>query len=149
MSAEAPVVTAEQYIMHQERNNRWRAVMYFLMSAAGVCAVLFPSDLVKDQVGSIVVASWSLGLVLSAVTCCYGALTDKWIGEYSGLPLLAAVLFLYGCSAMLGAGFNPSPLFAYGLIIIGVSSGLVARWLDVRAEKKRAEEGCSDNGNQE
>lgn len=121
------------------RYRRVRAVMYALLVVAGVCAVIFPSKLVQDQVGGVVVFVWSACIVVSAGGAFYGAATDKWIGEYSGLPLLSISLGLYSISAILGAGLNPSPLFAYGLVVAAFSVGLYARWLDVRDEKRRAE----------
>lgn len=113
------------------RANRARTFMYSCLAGAGLCTVLFPSQLVEDQVGFVVVEIWSVAMMVSSLTALYGAVTDRWIGEYVALPLLFTVMFLYGCSALLGAGLNPSPLFAYGLVVIAFSAGLVARWQDV------------------
>lgn len=118
--------------------NRARTFMYGCLTGAGVMTVLFPSDLVEEQVGFVVVQIWSFFLVVSSLTAFYGAVTDRWIGEYVALPLLFTVMFLYGCSALLGAGLEPSPLFAYGLVVIAFSAGLVARWQDVREVKRAA-----------
>ena len=114
--------------------------MYGLLVLAGILALLSPSELVQNQVGGFVVFIWSSFLVVGAASCLYGAITDKWIGEYSGLWNVMATLALYGLSAIAGAGLHLSPLFAYGLVVVGFSAGLLARGFDVRDEKKRSEE---------
>lgn len=128
----------EQMMKIHNRFRFWRAVMYFLFTLAGVLAVLFPSQLVKDQVGTLVVTLWSLGLVVSSVGSMLGAITDRWLGEYTFLPLLFSVLFLFAISSILGVEPGNSrsyPLLAYGLIVLGLASGLVARWQDVKDSK--------------
>lgn len=129
----------EQYMRVHHRYRKVRAVMYLLLVLAGLAAILSPSSLVQSQVGGAIVFVWSSALVISASLALYGALTDKWFGEYTGLPLLAASLSLYGFSALISAGGHLSALLAYGLVVIAFSVGLLARWLDVRDEKKRSE----------
>lgn len=126
-------------LIRHERLRGARALMYGCLVFAGVCAMFFRSDLVDRQVGPVVNFIWAVCMAISSSICLYGALSDKWIGEYSGLPLLFSVLGLYGLSALFGADWNPSPLFGYGLIVVGFSSGLIARWQDVLDAKKRAE----------
>lgn len=117
-----------------------RILMYLGLSISGILTTLFPSRLVEDQVGGPVVLCWSLGMLVSALTCFYGAVTDKWIGEYTGIPLLASVLGLYGLSALAASDSHSLAILAYGLIVVSFASGLVARWRDLQVVKKAAED---------
>lgn len=113
-----------------------RVIMYFLLTGAGVMTTLYPSDIVKAQVGGNVVVAWSVAMTISAAICLYGAITDRWIGEYTALPLLGSVLGLYGFSVILASDSDSLPRFAFGLIVLSYASGLAARWKDVREIKK-------------
>lgn len=114
--------------------------MYLGLVISGALTFFYPSDLVDNQVGGVVVALWSASMVISALLCLVGSILDKWLGEYSGIPLLASVLGLYALSAILGAGVGSFTLLAYGLVVLSFVLGLVARWKDVRAVKRTSED---------
>lgn len=126
----------ELMFRRMRRERLFRFFMYLGLVVSGIFATLYPSELVADQVVSVVVRFWATGMVLSAAICLYGALTDKWIGEFSGIPLLASVIAMYGLSAIFsgGEGF----VIGLGFVILSFSAGLVARWFDVRKIKRQA-----------
>lgn len=124
------------------RHTRWRvfrSIMYALLTVTGAIVTFYPSPLVIDQVGQFVAVIWGVLLTVSAFGAFLGSIGDRWIGEYVFLPLLWSSLALYGCSALKGSTTPLSTLFAFGLLIMGFSSGLIARWQDVRDVKKSAD----------
>lgn len=123
-------------LRRMRRERLFRFFMYAGLVVSGIFATMYPSELVANQVAHVVVRAWATGMILSAATCLYGAYTDKWIGEYSGIPLLASVLGLYGLSAILSGdqGF----VIGLGFVILSFSAGLIARWFDVRKIKHEA-----------
>lgn len=116
-------------------------VMYSLLSIAGILTVFFPSEVVREQVGSLVSYAWGACFVISSIGALLGTLADRWLGEYTFLPLLFTVLFFYGSATVIAAESDSLPRLAYGLLIIGFSAGLVARWQDVRDIKISSEGG--------
>jgi hypothetical protein len=114
--------------------------MYAFLVASGVILWIWPTSIVEDRVGHVWGVIWAIDLTLSAVACLVGSFYDRWIGEYGFLPMLYAVLILYGLSAVIQAFETSSkPLLAFGLIILSFSSGLIARWQDVKDIKMSAE----------
>jgi len=114
----------------------WRGMKYSLLFMSGIFAAIAPSRLVTEEVGTTVAVAWAFCMSLSSLICIYTPITDKWIGELGGIPLLAAVIALYGFSAILDASFNQPEtliLMAYGLVVLAFACSLVARWLDVLA----------------
>lgn len=126
---------------HYKRFRVARIVMYALLTAAGTLTLLFPSEVVRDQVGSLVSYAWGACFALSSAGALFGTLLDRWLGEYTFLPLLFTVLFFYGSAAVIGSDSDSLPRLAFGLLIIGFSAGLVARWQDVRDIKISSEGG--------
>lgn len=121
-----------------KRNRSWRVPMYAGLVVSGIFVTVDPSELVAQQVSHLVSILWAVGMIVSAAICLYGAVTDKWIGEYTGIPLLASVLMLYGGSAILATGTGGLLIAGYGLTMVSFSCGLVARWFDVRKVKQNA-----------
>lgn len=137
----------DEHVLAQKSSVRWtRAAMYFGLVLSGIFATFSPSSLVEEQVGTFVVTLWAVSMMISAAICLYGSITDRWIGEYTGIPLLAMVLALYGLSAILAAGRDSVPLFAYGLVVISFSFGLIARWRDLEAIKNAPTQEGSEGG---
>ena len=132
---------AEEYVLKMTKRRWGRVVMYLGLVFSGVFALSFPSQLVADQVSHAVSVSWGGFMVIGAGLCLFGAATDRWIGEYSGIPLLASSVAMYGGSALVSAkDLESYPLLAYGLVLISFAAGLVARWRDVQDIKTHAEE---------
>lgn len=123
-----------EFLRRYELRRMWRGLKYLLLFASGIFAAVAPSRLVTEEVGSTIAVVWALCMSLSSAICFYTPLTDRWIGEYTGIPLLAAVIALYGLSAIADADVNNPPtliIMAYGLTVLAFACSLCARWLDV------------------
>jgi len=130
----------EYHLRGLMRRRITRVVMYVGLFLAGLITTIYPSSLVIDQVGGVVVIFWSVSMMFSSALCAYGSFTDRWIGEYSGIPLLASVLALYGISAITSSvKIDSGPLLAYGVVVLAFASGLAARWKDVSDIKKTSQ----------
>lgn len=112
--------------------------MYVGLTLSGIFALMFKSPLISDEVGSFVYSCWAVGMMVSSGLSAWGSMTDRWLGEYVGLPLLSSVLALYGISAMLAATSRGFPILAYGLLILSCALGMLGRWRDVQAIKLHA-----------
>lgn len=119
-----------------------RVLMYGSLVVSGSVATVYPSQIVLYQTRESVALFWSLSMVVSAVICLYGSVTDRWIGEYVGIPLLSTTMIFYGLIALRSAGHDgfTGALFAYGFLILAFAFGLFARWRDIQLIKKNAEE---------
>jgi len=133
-----------------DKARTWRVAMYAGLVASGVFAFLDPSELITQQVSLLIANVWAVCMSLSSAICLYGAVTDKWIGEFTGLPLLIAVAALYGGSSILSFNGDNYIIIAYGLTMLSFSAGLGARWNDVRKIRANAAvEGGSFGGTEE
>lgn len=131
------VIMEERAIFRDLKIRRMgRVLMYAGLAVSGVLATIFPSKLVSDEVTHVVATIWAVCMIVSALICLYGAVTDRWIGEYTGLPLLASVLALYGGSALAASDSESLPLLAYGILVLSFAFGLSSRWKDVSEIKK-------------
>jgi hypothetical protein len=110
--------------------------MYFFHLVAGVVALIYPVEVVRGEVGENVVTAWAVAMILAAFVCLAGAITDRWIGEYTALPLLIGVLFVYGGAGLAGASRYGFPSFVFGIIVCSFGFGLASRWMDVRDVKR-------------
>ena len=113
-----------------------RVLMYGGLVLSGLFLSLHPSRLVTASVPAWVATAWAICMIVSAGICFFGAVTDRWIGEFSGIPLLSSVMALYGLSA-LSVVRTTEPenltLFGFSLILLSFSAGLLARWRDVQS----------------
>ena len=136
---------ATEFLLRYNVQRFWRGVKYALLVASGIFAAIAPSKLVTEEVGSSIALVWAIAMSISSAVCFYSPLTDKWIGEFTGIPLLAAVIALYGFSAIADANDQGLILMAYGLTVLAFACSLSARWLDVLAIKN-AHEGEEQRG---
>lgn len=105
-----------------------------MMAAAGVGAAVVPTPSVERATGPLVYL-WAAFLVVGGVLSAYGAATDRWIGEHTGLPLLWAAFGVY--SVILASVLAPASVVAslaigaFGLLLFG-------RWRDIAAVRREA-----------
>jgi hypothetical protein len=82
-------------------------------------------------------------MMLGGLSCTLGAATDRWLGEYAGLPLVTSTLWLYGgilvASGMTGGVYYTR--LAIGLLFVSFGFKALGRWQDIRdlvkANRKR------------
>lgn len=128
----------DEVILRHIAVRRWsRMGMYGFLSASGLSSVLYPELLVSNQVGQSTIILLSLAVSIGGLVACGGTVSDRWIAEYTILPVLLSALAVYGVSALFAASQQGAPqLTAYGFLLIGFALGLYARWRDVRAISK-------------
>ncbi|SRR6266540_1254170 len=128
---------------HYRRGRVWRVVKYGLLFLSGITVIFTAVSPLDDiqGVGDFVALAWAIGLAGTSFACFLGSLYGRWIGEYGFLPALWSVLAFYGLAAVKTSLDQPHewPLLILGLATLGFSSGLVARWQDVRDLKKEAD----------
>ena len=119
-----------------------RVLMYFSLVVSGCVATIYPSQLVQYQTNPTIGVFWSVCMTVSSAICLYGSVTDRWIGEYTGIPLLSTTMIFYGLIALKSAGHDgySGALFAYGFLILAFAFGLFARWRDIQLIKQHAGE---------
>jgi hypothetical protein len=108
-----------------------RCIAYGLMGGAGVLLMFSPAlrhDL--GPVGFLMAIFLAVGGFVSGA----GALTERWVGEYVGIPLLSASFAVFGIISTVAA-IESAPLIATAnlSLLLAVSAGLLARWREARA----------------
>lgn len=126
---------------------RWvRSLAYVLMATAGVLLVL--SNLMHVYYGPLGEAmSWFLivGGILSAV----GAATNRWAGEFSGLPLLAPAFAVFGVLVWRTSNISTPFIAAANLsLLMAIAFVMMSRWRVVFAVYKLAHH-LGDGGGRE
>lgn len=112
-----------------------RLVGYCLFALAGVSAIVWPAPSVARATGWLVYL-WAAWLAVGGLLSAAGAATDRWIGEYTGLPLLFAAFGVYGLVVVAGARSWASSAAALVLVAIGLV--LAARWQDIGWVRREA-----------
>lgn len=125
---------------HQRKPTRRRwayACGYLLMAVAGVFAGVWPSPNVSNAAAANawLVLVWDAFLVIGGICSSAGAVSERWLGEYIGLPLLGSVFAVYGLASF--ASPNRAA-FAAGSVFLGIALLLVSRWLDVAYARRLA-----------
>lgn len=111
-----------------------RLIAYSLFGLAGLAAVLWPAPSVQAASGWLVYV-WAAWLMVGGLVSAAGTVTDRWIGEYAGLPLLFASFAVY---ALVVATSGKLSSIAGACALAAIAFKLVARWQDVSAVRREA-----------
>lgn len=127
-----------------------RAFAYMAIALAGAISVMTPPPSIASATGSghTLQLVWAGLMAVSAAFCAWGALLERWVGEYVGLIPLASVAAVFGVSA-LSRGIGG---WASGFFLIGFFWILVSRWQEVallRVEAERITQAEDDPGGEE
>jgi hypothetical protein len=112
-----------------------RVAGYAMMAAAGAVAFAIPVGSIQSATGWLVYL-WAAFLLVGGILCSAGALTDRWIGELIGLPLISSAFGVY--FVVLGLAFTPRAAAA-ALAFGAVALFLWARWYDVSRIRQEAD----------
>lgn len=122
-----------------------RVIAYLCWIGAGAILSSHPSVLVSTGLFGIFVFAFSLFIFLGGVFSALGAITDRWIGEYVGLPLVISTMWVYGSLTLIAQPFLWTRV-AFGLILISFGFKIIPRWryikrlVDANREKTKYEE---------
>lgn len=109
----------------------WRAASYACSAGASIPYLLIaPSEFLRTALGTAVpllLACLSIGGVLALI----GAVSDRWLGEYVGLPMLGASLLVFGATLLALSGGTPGR-GSIGLFLLALMFVCVGRWLQIR-----------------
>lgn len=112
-----------------------RVVSYTMMAAAGALSFAIPVTSIEVNTGWLVYL-WAGFLLIGGGLSSWGSITDRWIGELMGLPLITSAFAVYfvvlGLALTVRAG-------AASLVLGGIALFLAARWQDVSTVRKEAD----------
>lgn len=109
-----------------------RVAGYVLLAITGALAMVWPSPTVAAVTGPLVFV-WAGFLVVGGAVAAWGAATDRWLGEYTGLPLLFVVCVIYALIVLVPGRL---PSLTAAALLLGVAAVLGARWQDVAALRR-------------
>jgi hypothetical protein len=112
-----------------------RLVGYVMMAAGGGVAFAIPVRSIESKTGWLVYL-WAAFLLIGGLACAYGAVTDRWIGELVGLPLISSAFGVY--FVVLGLAFT-IPGAAIALVFGAIALILLARWRDISRVRQEAD----------
>lgn len=122
---------------------KWRIkwpyfVMYLFYFVAGILALRFPSQVIMTAMQYGIAYVWASFLLIGGGVSLYGILRDTWTGEIVGIPLAGSANAIFGV-ALIAYGTS-SAAAPVGCIFIGISFGLLGRWIEVRHIAKISQE---------
>jgi hypothetical protein len=106
-----------------------RIWMYGMLAIAGVAGLYVQSPTLSNALG-ILTYAWAIFLILGGLCGLVACITDRWIFEFAGLPLLVSALTVYGVAL---AAFPPitSVKVAIGALMLSSAASLAVRWRDL------------------
>lgn len=111
-----------------------RIAGYVMMACGGGVAFAIPAGSIQASAGALVYL-WATFLLLGGVMCAAGALTDRWLGELVGLPLISSAFGVYCVVLGLRGGANgTAAALAFGAIALI----LMARHQDITVVRREA-----------
>ena len=116
----------------ESRTLRWlRTIAYGLIGIAGVLLIVSP---VFRQTTGLLPGLMAGFLAVGGTACCYGCVTHRWVGEFTGLPLLASSFVVFGILSFRDA-IHVAPYIAFAnlSLLTGFAIVMMARWRVVLA----------------
>lgn len=102
------------------------AMAYALFTVAGVCLLKSPSMPVTYGDASYI---YSTFMVVGAFGAALGTATMRWVGEFTGLPLLGTSMAAFGIEILIHGWLHaPWLSAASAAILLGIGMVMTARW---------------------
>jgi hypothetical protein len=106
-----------------------RAVAYGLIGAAGALLLISPVFM-ADATPTAVLMSWFI--LVGGTSSALGTATDRWVGEFVGLPLLGPAFAVFGAITYRESHVAAPYLAAANLtLLLGLALLFMARWIYV------------------
>jgi hypothetical protein len=112
-----------------------RVAGYAMMAGGGATAFAIPVSSIQATTGWLVYL-WATFLLVGGLLAALGALTDRWIGELTGLPLISSAFAVYFVVLALARTVSAA---AAALAFGAVALFLLARWHDVSTVRQEAD----------
>ena len=108
------------------------AMAYALFCAAGVASLLWPvARPVEDSARPWQALAWTVFFIVGGAVSALGAVTDRWLGELVGLPLLMTVFAFFALAAIAMPTRDRLTAVAGACFLLGVAILLHVRWRQV------------------
>ena len=107
----------------------FRAGMYSMLLLAGFWGMYVPTPTLAKALG-ILTYAWAIFLIVGGLCGLVACITDRWMPELCGLPLLVSALTVYGFALFLVPPFTATKA-AIGALMLSSAFGLVARTRDL------------------
>lgn len=105
-----------------------RFAAYALITLSGIAAVMLPPASVSAASGRpFIVLVWAGLMSVASAFCAYGAITNRWVGEYIGLWPLSMVAAIFGVSALA----RGTTAWSGGLFLLAFFWFWISRWQEV------------------
>jgi len=89
-SESPPLQSPRAWVGHAMSAIRWsRVIAYFAIAGSGIAASCPRGKCRCGDTPWLVLYAWAILLAVSSTVCAFGALSDRWVGEYIGLAPLA------------------------------------------------------------
>lgn len=112
-----------------------RVASYALMAGGGGVAFAIPVSSIQATTGWLVYL-WATFLLVGGIFSSLGAITDRWLGELAGLPLISSAFAVYCVVLALARTVSgAAAALAFGAIALF----LFARWQDVSTIRQEAD----------
>jgi len=108
----------------------FRAFVYSFTLAAGVAVIFTNSGSTLEGALRSLLPLWVLFTVVGSALGLFGVLTDLWLPELIGSPMVATALAIYG-SIMLMTGGDHPPRFPLGFLFLALATTLAGRAVDI------------------
>lgn len=102
---------------------------YLLMGAAGVLLLVSP---IFREAFPDTASVMSIFLAVGGTLSMLGALSERWYGEYVGIPLLAAGFAVFAVLSLDSMGNATFIALANFSLLMALTASLLGRWREVR-----------------
>ena len=107
-----------------------RGTGYLMLAVAGGGGFFVYSEALNATIG-VMTFAWAAFLLLGGGLGVYSAVSDRWIGELAGIPLLCSALMVYGFALLIIVPSTAGIIIA--ALMLSLAFLLLARWRDVLA----------------
>lgn len=110
-----------------------RVLMYLLLFIGSIFSIIAPSVVLLEQSSTSLSRAWSMAFAVASLSCLIGSFFDRWVVEYTMIPLLFSTLIIFGV-ALLANSFSTGTglTVPYACFFAAFAFGFFARWRDVQ-----------------
>lgn len=114
-----------------------RGLLYASLTLAGAVGLEYPPEALLANTGPFWAKLWAFYLIAGGLIALTSVFSDRWMGEYVALPLLASGVAFDAIAILMDTGQHPLRTVA-GVLLGTLTIALLDRWLDVKAVARAA-----------